>query len=118
MLINLSNHPSCKWSEKQLFAAKQYGEIVDISFPVVDPACGTPRVQKFAEELIDTIRDFGSPAEVVIHIMGEMTLTFLVVKRLKEMGYTCLASTSYREIIEEEFNKKIVIFTFVRFREY
>ena len=31
MFINLTNHPSDKWSESQRKAAEEYGEIVDIS---------------------------------------------------------------------------------------
>ena len=33
--INLSNHPSDKWDEKQMEAAKQYGEVMDIPFPSI-----------------------------------------------------------------------------------
>ena len=36
MFINLTNYSSEKWSEKQLNAARSYGEIVDIAFPLID----------------------------------------------------------------------------------
>ena len=37
MFINLTNHPSATWSEEQLKAARQYGEIVDLHFPIIEP---------------------------------------------------------------------------------
>ena len=33
MIINLSNHPKETWQEKQLQAARAYGELVDLPFP-------------------------------------------------------------------------------------
>ena len=35
MFVNLSNHSSDKWDEPQLSAAKLYGDIEDISFPII-----------------------------------------------------------------------------------
>ena len=37
IFINCSNHPSRYWSREQIEAAEQYGEVVDIRFPIVDP---------------------------------------------------------------------------------
>lgn len=33
MFINLTNHPSDKWSKEQLEAARKYGEVVELVFP-------------------------------------------------------------------------------------
>jgi hypothetical protein len=49
--------------------------------------------------------------------MGEMTFTFTLVKKLKQAGIPCLASTMER-LVKEEDGKKIVEFKFVQFREY
>lgn len=36
MFINFSNHPSANWSREQLEAARRYGEVADLSFPVIE----------------------------------------------------------------------------------
>ena len=45
MFINFSNHPSEAWGKTQLNAAMEYGEVIDIPFPAVNPysneVCGT-----------------------------------------------------------------------------
>lgn len=119
MLINLSNHTSEKWSEDQLTAAQtQYGEVVDMPFPQVDPEADTQNIQHLAEEYLAKIQQIAAPTEAAVHIMGELNLTFALVNLLKAAGYTCVASTSFREVYEEEPGKKTIIFKFVRFREY
>ena len=47
-----------------------------------------------------------------------MTLTYALVNLLKAAGYRCVASTTVREVYEEQPGKKTVIFQFVRFRDY
>ena len=42
--INLSNHPSAAWGADQLAAAAQYGTIVDVPFPNIDPTLSTEEV--------------------------------------------------------------------------
>lgn len=37
VFINFSNHPSNIWSKKQLEETRQYGEIIDIHFPNIEP---------------------------------------------------------------------------------
>ena len=41
---------------------------------------------EYVKQLVNT---FG--AEITVHIMGEMTFTFMVVTRLKELGIRCVA---------------------------
>lgn len=115
MFINLSNHPSEGWSEEQLAAAQQYGEIVDIHFPNIEPAFTSSMVSSLADITVDTIIALGK--DIVVHIMGEMTFTYAVVSRLKALGIKCLASTTER-IVTEQDGKKISEFRFVQFREY
>ena len=35
MFINHTNHSSKYWSDEQLVAARQYGDIIDMPFPVL-----------------------------------------------------------------------------------
>ncbi len=116
MFINLSNHPSEGWSEEQLAAAHEYGEIVDIHFPNIEPSFTSSMVNSLADATIDTITALGK--DIVVHIMGEMTFTYAVVSRLKAMHIKCVASTTERNTIITPDGKKVSEFKFVQFREY
>ena len=119
MLINLSNHPSDKWSEAQTAAAnEQFGEIVDLPFPQIAPDATKADITKIAQDYLARVQQIGQPNDTAIHIMGEMTLTYQLVALLKDAGYRCYASTTVREVYEQEPGKKTVIFQFVNFREY
>ena len=116
MFINLTNHPSSGWSNEQLEAAQQYGEIVDLSFPTIEPTFTSKDIHELADVVVEGIQDLDiSP---VVHVMGEMTFTYAVVARLKARGITCLASTTERNTIMTADGKKISEFKFVQFREY
>jgi hypothetical protein len=121
MLINLSNHPSEKWSQIQLDAAKLYGAIVDIPFPSVDPEAETFDIEFLAEnyesKVIQLLASEPSGLQAV-HIMGELTFCFALVSRLQKVGITCLSSTSSRQAIDHPDGTKTTLFGFVRFREY
>ena len=113
MLLNLSNHPSVNWSEKQLAAAAD--EIVDMPFPQVDPDDDEAYIESLANEYFSQITNMQHITTV--HIMGEMNFTFALVTKLKANGIKCVASTTKRETMEEN-GVKISTFNFVRFREY
>jgi len=114
--INLTNHPSSGWSEEQLKAAQQYGEIVDLSFPNIEPYFTSKDIYELAETTVDGIRAFDS--NPVVHVMGEMTFTYAIVSRLKALGITCVASTTERLVKMMSDGKKVSEFKFVQFREY
>lgn len=118
MLINLSNHPSQYWGNKQLEAAREYGEIVDLPFPAIAPDASEMELQSLATESVQKILSLGSNSQIVVHIMGEMTFTFLVVSQLKEKGIKCVASTTERNATENGDGTKLSEFSFVKFREY
>lgn len=119
MLINLSNHPSGRWQTEQIqTATTHYGGVVDIPFPEVPPMATKEKVMRMAESCVEHIEKMATPAEAVVHIMGEMTLTYAIVALLKSKGYRCVASTTVREVFEEEPGKKTVLFKFTQFREY
>lgn len=118
MFINLSNHPSSKWSEAQTEAAKQYGDIIDLPFPEVDPNGDEAYIANLADAYCQKILDMEDGTPLTIHLMGEMTLAFALVSRLKAKGVACLASTTERIVLEEASGVKTNVFRFARFRRY
>lgn len=116
MFINLTNHPSENWSEEQLEATRQYGEIVDLSFPNIEPFFTTKDIEELADIMVGAIKRLD--ANPIVHVMGEMTFTYAIVSRLKAFGITCVASTTERNIKMMPDGKKISEFKFVQFRKY
>lgn len=117
LFINISNHPVGYWSEKQLAAAKAYGEIVDIDFPLVDPEADESCIEAIANNFVKDYIHY-LPSECTFHIMGEMTLNHRLTSLLKSLGFKCLASTSKRRVRYNQNGEKIVDFDFIQFREY
>ncbi len=118
IFINFSNHPSSLWKEPQMDAAKKYGVVEDMTFPVVDPGASIEDVLQLAHDYTDKIIVIAKKAHVTVHIMGEMVFVFNVVSRLKEQGIRCLASTTVRNAEDTDDGRKIYDFGFVGFREY
>ena len=120
MLINLSNHPAERWNAGQLEQAHNlYGEVQDLPFPKVDPHADEQEIHSMAEEYVQyALQQLPAATENAVHIMGEMTLTFALVKRLKAEGITCVASTTERKVAEKADGTKTSVFQFIRFREY
>ena len=119
MLINLTNHPSSRWSEKQKAAAVEFGEIVDVPFPVIDEAGDEKYISDLADEYLKKIVNLSDSEPIVVHLMGEQSFSYALISRLRERGITCVASTTKRIVKEEEPGKKSeVIFQFERFRAY
>lgn len=118
MLINLSNHPSRYWDTSQMEAARCYGEVVDLPFPVVASDAENQELQTLAQDCVQKILSMGDANSITVHIMGEMTFTFMVVTRLKELGIRCVASTTERKTTYNDDGTKLSEFSFVKFREY
>lgn len=116
--VNLSNHPSDLWTQNQLEAARRYGEIKDIPFPVISPMADYEEIRSLAEYYVEEVVTLANRHHVTVHIMGEMTFTFIVVSQLKEYGIECVASTTERSVETSSDGKKVSEFKFVRFREY
>jgi hypothetical protein len=117
MFINLTNHSSTNWSKKQRKAAEVYGQIIDMPFPVIKPTFTKEDILSLVSEYTDRIVGMQGENKVV-HVMGEMTFTHNVVNALKDVGITCIASTTERNTIITLDSKKISEFKFVQFREY
>lgn len=121
--INLTNHPSTKWGQEQLDAARQFAdEIIDVSFPNVPPAADEAEVHDIGERVLEHLNSLGSIRAVLVQ--GEFTLTHFLVTELHKRGTaTCVAATTDRKVVGETIApdgtaKKDVVFTFKRFRKY
>lgn len=118
MLINLTNHPFALWGETQKKAASVYGEIKDLPFPNISPDLTSNEVLELAEQYyIRCEHLLLYEKQQVILVAGELTFCFFLIQRLLLNGYTCLTSTSERNVIEEG-GIKIAHFVFKQFREY
>lgn len=118
MFINFTNHPSIKWSVKQLEKAKEYGEIIDISFPHVSPTATKEEINNLALKYVEIIKN-ESPS--VVLVQGEMSLSFNIIRLLKKQKIKTVCACSRRnvkEIIENNQTVKTAIFEFIQFREY
>lgn len=117
-LINLSNHPLQSWSDEQLCAArKQFAEIIDYPFPAVNPHLDSEQLYPMAGTLVYELKEKYPAEQFALHIMGEQTMSFLLIQLLMTAGYRCLSSTSDR-LVDVKEGHKIVRFQFQRFRDY
>lgn len=117
VLLNLSNHPYSTWSENQKTAAAVYGECIDIKFPDIDAMSDEDDINGIVNEVISEIKSYTSKYKITVHVMGEMTFCFAIVKRLTDVGIKCIASCSKRQA-EINDGVKISVFDFERFRTY
>ena len=120
-MINLSNHPVKGWGPAQLAEAeKSYGRVVDLPFPAIPAAASSDEIVDLSSEFVNQCKKLlanrGGPH--AIHVMGEMTFTFVLVKQLQRAGFHCVASTSKRKVEQVAPGEKKSIFTFVQFRSY
>lgn len=116
--LNISNHPSSAWSENQRYSAEKYGTIVDVPFPQIDPDGDEQYISELKDRLCKNLYSAFGKEGYIVHIMGEMSLTFAVVSCLRKEGIRCFVSTTERNTIDNGDGTKTVSFDFVRFREY
>ncbi|MDH7604266.1 MAG: hypothetical protein QHH13_05130 [Melioribacter sp.] len=121
MLINLTNHPLDTWEENQKKIAESiYNKIVDLPFPIIPPDEGLDYVQKLSDEYLEKIEALLKNANYennAVHLMGELTFTYVLLNKLREKGIQAVASTTKRNVIEIQ-EGKLSRFSFVRFRDY
>jgi hypothetical protein len=116
MLLNISNHPSTFWPTDQYAAAiDQYESVEDMDFPDIDPALDSDDLDQLVDAYERLIKEIDPTA---IHLMGELTFTYRLVRRLKEAGYHVIASTTQRISQMVNAEHKVSTFRFVRFRPY
>lgn len=119
MLINFSNHPASTWSAEQLQAAQElYGEVVDLPFPNINPNADEKEIAELADKYTEQIVELAGGKECTVHAMGEMTLTFAVIRRLEKLVIPCIESTTERIVKDLGDGHKDVLFRFARFRKY
>ena len=118
VFLNLSNHPYNNWSESQKHAAVVYGDVIDLPFPTIDEGGNEDYIAQLSRTYLLRIKEIGTPQMLTIHLMGEMTFCFALLKLLQQEGYTCVASTSKRIVDELKPSQKQVTFQFERFRRY
>lgn len=139
--INLTNHHSSGWSEKQKAAAIEMAaagadagnvKIFDTPFPIIDPEFSEDQVSHLARccagkifnilQCADEIDESGrliSPASPpILHLMGEQSFCLYMFLHCKKIipELRIVVSTTRRDVVEEAGVKKS-IFKFVRFRE-
>ena len=123
MLINLSNHPSKLWPDKQYQMARaSFGRLTDVTFPVIDPQASTNEIQQLANETALYIASlFGElkkdDEQNAVHVMGELTFCYHFVNIMRNMGIRCVASTTERNVNQND-TYKVSRFVFVKFRDY
>lgn len=118
LFLNFSNHPHHTWNEQQLEAARALGELQDMSFPAIAPEATEEEIAALAEEYVQKILADAEGKQVTVHLMGELTFCFALVRRLEEVGITCVASCSRRDVEELPDGRKQSAFHFTRFRRY
>ena len=118
LFVNFSNHPSRYWDDKQREASLDYGELFDMPFPQISPNASGEELLILAQDCVQKIVSLGDSRSITVHIMGEMTFTYMVVARLKEIGIKCVASTTERKTTYNADGTKLSEFSFVKFREY
>ncbi len=114
IFINLSNHPSKRWSKKQRKAAEQYGKIVDIPFPNVPATATEEEIRLLCESTVQRVLEY-QPSAVMCQ--GEFTLAFQLINRLLDEKIIVVAACSERKV-KETGNKKESYFLFSKFRRF
>lgn len=124
LFINLSNHPSAKWSAKQIDAAKEVAdEVVDFAFPNVDPYANEGKIEIMAMDLLTDVEDLcnivgASFSHATICIAGEFSLVIQFIKLCENLrvGFDVVVATSERNTVINKDGSKTVRFDFVQFR--
>jgi len=123
MFINVSNHPSTRWSEEQFKAAHAISDtIVDIPFPNV-PANET-HVTGIAHGIIDSVYSVLKgelPKDTTVMVSGELSVSFYAIQSLLRRGFkvvvACSERISQEQVQPDGSTKKVAVFKFVQFRE-
>jgi len=127
MIINVSNHPTDKWSSEQLQAARDLsgcGVVIDIPHPSVPAGANEQEVARLAWQVFDQIvaaqrrHQGGACDSCIVHLMGEQGFVDYLNQILRLRDVRTIYSTTSRAVVEQEDGTKVSRFRFVRFREY
>ncbi len=139
MLINATSKEHSLWSEEQLSAARDFGEIVDMMLPGVSPEADEAEVDRIAFLVVrrisgklgnagadrsenETGEELSGETKNGVLCQGDFTLVYRVVELLKKEGITVMAPT-YKRVTKPTLRPDGTTipgftFSFVRFREY
>lgn len=113
ILVNLSNHPSERWSDQQKFG---FDQIVDIPFPEIQIDSNFDMV---ADSIYDRIRSNGcNPSNSTIMVQGQHPATFSIVACLINAGWTVLSAFTERIVTDNEDGSKTSVFRFGGYQRY
>lgn len=119
MLLNITNHPSNKWSEEQMNGALSLAlDVIDIPFPNIDPKLSTEEVYQLADDLVENIKKKYGFNNICCLVQGDFTLTFALVTCLNYHEIPVYAATSERSTVNNDDGSKTSVFNFVQFRNY
>ncbi len=112
--INLTNHPSDKWDDKQRKAAEEYGTIIDIPFPDVPATASEEEIRQLGDNTVKIVME---QDPYVVLCQGEFTLAFRIINALMDKGVMVVAACSERDAVVSG-NKKESYFDFTKFRRF
>ncbi len=125
MFVNVSNHPSDKWSVEQKREAEKYGEIIDVTFPAISTESTSEELNNLVDDFIRNNLAIKTKSvdikDLVVMVQGEFVFTFRLVTMLKKLGIKAVSARSERKVKEINENgvaKKISEFQFAGFMEY
>lgn len=123
MFINVSNHPSAKWSPAQVAAAMAHrmtnGKLFDLPHPVIDPRLTTAQVSDLAHDVASRCLQMEDGDVVVVHVAGEPGFCYALVNILRrEADVEVVHSTTERISVDNPDGTKTSRFEFVAFRQY
>lgn len=141
-LINISNHPSSGWSEKQ---KEGWDCIIDMQFPMINPRASEEEISLLARDFFKNIVhnlyvDYrkgksGKPdsfpeknkiileklfSSVTFHVAGEWSFFYALISMVNKYHGKCVVACTERVVEEKVVNgqtQKSVIFEFVQWRK-
>jgi hypothetical protein len=118
ILINISNHPSARWSEEQ---KRGWDRIIDIPFPPISPEWGEETVHQMSYDIREQVEKIKAEVGIpFVMVQGEFSLCYLLYEKLRNSGYKIAIPTTARQVVEESQPDGSVvkknIFRFVRWR--
>lgn len=121
LLINISNHPSNKWTEEQ---KADFDEIIDIPAPQIPPDMSAGDVSYVVDTFMsrfDRVYFSNKDCKKYLCLLGEYTFCYLFLYKLISCGYIfSLAIPTTERVVEEKQTPegvvKTSVFKFVRWR--
>lgn len=123
MFINISNHPSTRWSAEQRGNAEAIGgEIRDFALPNIPPQATSKEVSHMAKAIAaDAIGSVPVGETATAMVAGPFGFCRQAVAELEAHGITCVEACSERstseQVLPDGSTRKVVTFQFVQFRK-